>query len=168
LTLRHPASSLKTCPEPLEAAMAPIVESIEIACTPEDVFAYLDELDRHGEWQEAIVSSKTLTDGPVRVGTRATDRRRVPGGMKVNVTYEIVEYDPPRRTRFQVINGPVRPAGTITVEPLAGGTRSRLTLELDFQGRGIGKLVAPMARGQAKKQVPADQRRLKQRLEAGA
>jgi hypothetical protein len=54
------------------------------------------------------------------------------------------------------------------VEPLAGGTRSRLTLELDFQGRGIGKLVAPMARGQAKKQVPADQRRLKQRLEAGA
>jgi uncharacterized membrane protein len=152
----------------LEAAVAPIVESIEIARTPEDVYAYIDQLDRHGEWQEAIVSSKKLTDGPVRVGTRATDTRRVPGGMKLNVTYEIVEYDPPRRTRFQVINGPVRPAGTITVEPLAGGTRSRLTLELDFQGHGIGKLLAPMARQQAKKQVPADQLRLKQRLEAGA
>jgi hypothetical protein len=81
--------------------MAPIVEGIEIARTPEDVYAYIDQLDRHGEWQEAIVSSKRLTDGPVRVGTRATDRRRVPGRMKLNVTYKIVEYDPPRRTRFQ-------------------------------------------------------------------
>jgi uncharacterized membrane protein len=88
--------------------------------------------------------------------------------MKVNATYDIVEYDPPRRTRFQVINGPVRPAGTITFEPLDDGTRSRLTLELDFQGHGIGKLVAPMARRQAMKQVPGDQRRLKERLEAGA
>jgi hypothetical protein len=60
--------------------MAPIVESIEIARTPEDVYAYIDQLDRHAELQEAIVSSKTLTDGAVRVGTRASDRRRVPGG----------------------------------------------------------------------------------------
>jgi hypothetical protein len=68
----------QTSLEMLEAAMAPIVESIEIARTPEDVYAYLDRLERHGEWQEAIVSSKTDTDGPVRVGTRATDPRRVP------------------------------------------------------------------------------------------
>jgi uncharacterized membrane protein len=148
--------------------VAPIVESIEIDRSPEDVFAYVDQLDRHGEWQKAIVSSTKVTDGPVRVGTRATDTRRVPGGMKLNVTYEIVEYDPPRRTRFQVINGPVRPAGTVTVEPLAGGARSRLTLEIDFQGHGLGKLVAPLARRQAAKDVPADQRRLKDRLEAGA
>jgi hypothetical protein len=32
----------------------------------------------------------------------------------------------------------------------------------------LEQLVAPMARRQAKKQVPADQLRLKQRLEAGA
>jgi uncharacterized membrane protein len=148
--------------------MAPIVESIEIARSPQDVFAYLDPLDRHGEWQEAILTSTMVTDGPVAVGTRATDKRRVPGGMKMEVTYEIVEHDPPRRTRFQVINGPVRPVGTVSVEALDGGTRSRLTLEIDFQGHGIGKLLAPMARRQARKQVPGDQLRLKQRLEAGA
>jgi uncharacterized protein YndB with AHSA1/START domain len=134
--------------------MAPIVESIEINRSPADVCAYLDKLQTHGEWQEAIVSTKTDTDGPVRVGTRATDKRRGPGGMTFNVTYEIVEYDPPRRTRFQVINGPVRPAGTITLEALDGGARSKLTLELDFQAHGIGKLMAPMARRQAAKQVP--------------
>lgn len=147
--------------------MAAIVESIEIARPPEDVFGYVDDFDRHGEWQEAIISSKRITEGPTRVGTLVTDNRRMPGGMKVDATYEIVEYDPPQRSKFKVINGPVRAAGTITVESLDDGTRSRLTIELDLQGHGIGTLMAPMARRQARKQVPKDQRRLKEILEAG-
>src|SRR5207302_1599523 len=40
---------------PEEAGMAAITESVEIARRPEDVFAYLDQLGRHGEWQEQIV-----------------------------------------------------------------------------------------------------------------
>jgi hypothetical protein len=31
--------------------------------------------------------------------------------MKVTVTYEIIEHDPPRRTRFEGVNGPVRVVG---------------------------------------------------------
>jgi len=145
--------------------MAAIVESMEIARSPEDVFAYVDDLSRHGEWQEAIVSTQVETEGPTRVGTRATDIRRVPGGPRP-VTYEITEHDPPRRSSFRGVNGPVRPVGTITVEP--AGTGSRLTVELDLQGQGIGKLVAPFARRQARQQVPKDQARLKERLESGA
>lgn len=148
--------------------MAPIIETIEINRSPDDVFAYLDQLERHSEWQESIISTSDVTTGPVTVGTRATDLRRGPGGMKIRVTYEIVEHDPPRRVRFQGMNGPVRAAGTITVAPIDGGAKSKLTLELDFAGRGIGKLVAPMARRQAVKLVPGDQLRLKKRLEAGA
>ena len=147
--------------------MAPIVHSVEINRSPEDVFAYLDALDRHGEWQEAIVSTSDVTPGPVGVGSRATDVRRMPGGMKMKVTYEIVEHDPPRRTAFKGVNGAVRVVGSVTVEALEI-SRSRLTLDLDFEGRGIGKLLAPMARRQAAKLVPADQQRLKQRLEAAA
>ena len=48
--------------------MAPIVESIEINRSPEDVFAYVDDLGKHGEWQEQIVSTHVETDGPTRVG----------------------------------------------------------------------------------------------------
>lgn len=114
------------------------------------------------------MSTAGVTEGPVGVGTRATDKRRVLGGMKVNATYEIVEYDSPRRVSFQVVNGPVRPCGTVTVEPLDGGARSRATLELDLKGRGIGMLFAPMARRQAAREVPGDQLRLKQRLQAGS
>ena len=51
--------------------MAPIVETVEIARSPQDVFAYLDQLDRHGEWQGDIVGVKLETEGATRVGTRA-------------------------------------------------------------------------------------------------
>lgn len=147
--------------------MAPITSSIEIARPPEDVFAYVDDLERHGEWQSTIISSKLETEGPTRVGSRATDTRKVPGGTQ-HVTYEITEHDPPRKASFKGTNGPVRPVGSITVEPVGEG-RSRLTLELDLRGHGlIGQFVAILARSQARKQVPQDQQRLKERLESGS
>src|SRR5437588_7151176 len=144
-----------------------ITSSIEIARRPEEVFAYVDELEKHGEWQEAIVSVRKETEGPTRVGSRATDTRRVPGGDR-EVTYEIIEHDPPRSASFKGVNGPVRPEGTIKVEPLDDGSRSRVTLELDLRGHGLGVLIAPLARRDARKQVPQDQQRLKERPEGGA
>ena len=145
--------------------VAMIVHSVEIARSPEDVFAYLDDLERHGEWQSQIVSSKRESDGPTGVGTRATDVRRVPGRTQ-SVTYEITEHDPPRKVSFRGVSGPVRPGGTVTVEPVGEG-RSKVTIELDLHGNGLlGAILAPLARSQARKQLPEDQRHLKERLES--
>ena len=144
-----------------------ITDSIEIARRPEEVFAYIDQLDKHGEWQGAIISTKVETEGPTRVGSRAVDTRKVPGGPR-DVAYEITEHDPPRKASFRGLGGPVRPVGTVTVEPVGDGSSSRVTLELDLQGHGLGKLIAPLARRDARKQVPQDQARLKERLESGA
>ena len=144
-----------------------IKESVEINRPPEEVFAYLDQLDRHSEWQSTLVSTKVETEGPTRVGTRVVDRRKVPGGER-DIPYEITEHHPPRKSAFQGTSGPVRPVGTITVEPLDDGKRSRLTLEMDLVGHGFGKLVAPLARRQAAREVPKDHIALKQKLESGA
>jgi hypothetical protein len=57
--------------------------------------------------------------------------------------------------------------GTVTVEP-AGEGRSRVTIEIDFEGHGIGKLLVPLVRRDARKHIPPDQQRLKQRLESSA
>jgi Polyketide cyclase / dehydrase and lipid transport len=146
--------------------MAPIVESIEISRRPEDVFAYLDDLGRHHEWDDQIVSTRVETEGPTRVGSRATDTRKVPMG-KQDSTYETTEHDPPRRAAFRGVNGPVRPVGSVTVEPIDDGARSRMTLELDLQGHGLfGKLLAPLASRDARKRVPGQQEKLKERLES--
>src|SRR5207302_1969720 len=100
-----------------------ITDSIEIARRPEEVFAYIDQLDKHGEWQGAIISTKVETEGPTRVGSRAVDTRKVPGGPR-DVAYEITEHDPPRKASFRGLDGPVRPVGTVTVEALLPRARA--------------------------------------------
>jgi uncharacterized membrane protein len=142
----------------------PIVESIEIARPPEDVFAYIDQIARHGEWQEQIVSNEVLTEGPTRVGTRVRQTRRVPG-RAMTFTYEITEHDPPRQSSFRGVDGPVRPVGTVTVDAVGEG-RSRVTLRFDLEGHGIGKLLAPLARRNARQEIPKSHRKLKERLES--
>ena len=45
------------------------------------------------------------------------------------------------------------------------GARSKMTLELDPKGRGVGVLFAPLARKSARKDIPKSHRRLKEILE---
>ena len=143
-----------------------IRHSIEINRSAGDVFAYLDHLDRHSEWQNSLVSATVETDGPTRVGTRVVERRKVPGGAR-DIPYEITEHEPPRKASFRGTAGPIRPVGSLTVDPLDESS-SRLNLELDLEGHGIGKLFAIVARRQAAKEIPADHEKLKELLESGA
>jgi hypothetical protein len=63
------------------------------------------------------------------------------------------------------IDGPIRAIVDLTVESLTD-TRSRLTIALDFEGHGIGKLLVPLVvRRQARKEMPANLATLKQRIE---
>ena len=139
----------------------------EIARSPEDVLAYLDQLDRHGEWQTDITRVTDVTPGPVGVGTRATEYRKMPIG-NAKVTYVISEYEYPRRFVFVGVTGPVRPHGVVTIEPLDGGARSRLSMDFEMHGYGIGKLLAPLAYKKATSLIPEAHEELKRRLESAA
>ena len=143
-----------------------IKHSIEIDRAAEEVFAYLEQVDRHNEWQGSLVSTTVETGGPMRVGTRVVERRNVPGGTR-DFSYEVTEDDPPRRTSFRGTAGPVRPVGTYTVDA-TGESSSRMNVELDFEGHGIGRLFAILARRQAAKEVPVDHEKFKELLESGA
>ena len=90
-------------------------------------------------------------DRPPGVGTRFTTIRRV-GGAERTMTQEITELDPPRSWAAHGVDGPIRPAASITVEPLDDGARSRVTFALDFVGHGVGR---PVVRRQATKVAPS-------------
>ena len=65
------------------------------------------------------------------------------------------------------VDGPIRAVVEVTVEPLDSGHRSRVTITVDFEGHGIGRLLVPLAvRPQARKEMPGNLATLKQRLEA--
>lgn len=146
--------------------MAPIVHSVEISCSPGDVFACLNDLPRFSEWQEGVVSARLEGEGPMGVGSRATMTRRV-GGREQTMTTELTEYSPPRSYAFRGIDGPIRAIGKGTVEPIGDGARSRLTFELDFESHGLGKLLLPLVRRQVRKELPMNHENLKKRLESG-
>jgi hypothetical protein len=55
----------------------------------------------------------------------------------------------------------------VIVDPV-GESSSRMTVELDLEGHGIGKLFAILARRQAAKEVPKDNQKFKEVLESGA
>jgi hypothetical protein len=104
---------------------------------------------------------------PAQRGLQAYTTRRI-GGVEYGYTQEITELNPPGSWAVRGVDGPFRPSADITVEPLDGGTRSRVTFALDFQGRGIAKLLTlDVIRRIALKQAPRSYRNLKERLERG-
>jgi uncharacterized protein YndB with AHSA1/START domain len=147
--------------------VAPIVTSIDIARPPEEVFSYVTDPARLAEWQEGVVSTRTEESGPPGVGSRVTQTRRVGRGERT-MTSEITDISSPTSWAVRGVDGPVRGMVKGTVQPL-DGERSRVTIELDFEGHGIGKLLVPLVvRRQARNEMPTNMRNLKDRLETSA
>ncbi len=144
--------------------MAAIVESIEIARRPEEVFAYATDFSHFPEWQGGVSSARPESDAPLAVGSKATVTRQA-GPRKLARTEEITELDPPRSWAGRGVGGPLVAFAKGTIEPLDDGTRSRVTIALDFEGHGIGKLLVPLVIRQARKQLPRNLQQLKERLE---
>jgi uncharacterized protein YndB with AHSA1/START domain len=147
--------------------VAPMINTVEIARSPQDVFAYVTDPSRFTEWQDAVVSARLEGDGPPRQGSRLKLTRRT-GRREQTLTTELTEYSPPRSYAFRGIDGPIRPIGKGTVEPVGDGERSRFRFELDFEGKGIGKLLLPLVRRQAQQELLQTHENLKRRLESTA
>ena len=146
--------------------MAPLVSTIEIARPPGEVFAYVTDPSRFGEWQRDVVAVRHEGGRPGEVGSRFITTRRI-GGSERTMTQEVTEFGPPRRWAVKGVDGPIRPSAEVTVEPLAGGASSRVQLALDFEGHGIGRPLLPAVRRQARRAAPVSYRKLKERLERG-
>jgi hypothetical protein len=117
------------------------------------------------EWLDKLLEATMETPGPVGVGSRMKQKRDVGLGTRT-FTAEVTAYEPPRLFAFRGIDGPVRPEGKATFEPLDEGKRTRYTIDMDFKGSGLGFLLLPLVRRDAGKQVPESLAHLKQKLEA--
>jgi uncharacterized protein YndB with AHSA1/START domain len=148
--------------------MAPIVSSIEISRPPQEVFAYVTDPSRLAEWQESLISSRPEGGGPPAVGSKAIMTRRV-GRSERTMTMQLTNFSPPRSWGARGIDGPIRAIVNGTVEPLEGEAGSRVTIELDFEGHGLGKLLVPLVvRRQAQRELPRNLRSLRGQLESEA
>ncbi|MCX4765297.1 SRPBCC family protein [Streptomyces sp. NBC_01275] len=145
--------------------MSDFHESIDVDRSPEDVWAYVIDPSHLSEWQASAVAAEPLDEGPVGVGSRLRITRHV-GRRDMPMTMEYTQYDPPRAWGLQGVDGPVRGHFHGEITPLDGGRRARVTMDLAFEGHGIGKVLLPLVvRPQVRKELPLNERLLKQRLE---
>jgi hypothetical protein len=130
------------------------------------VFSYVTDPTTFPEWQAGVVRGSTEGGKAPTIGSTCATTRRI-GGRERESTSRITELDPPTSWTVHGIDGPIRAIVNVTVEPLDGGARSRVTIGVDFEGHGIGKLLVPLVvRRQARAEMPANCARLKQQLEA--
>ncbi|MGA4956937.1 SRPBCC family protein [Streptomyces lavendulocolor] len=146
--------------------MSAIRQSVEISRRPEDVFSYMTDTSHLPEWQESALSVSPVGRVSGGLGSRVRVTRQV-GRRRMPMTMEMSEYDPPRSFRMDGIDGPVRGHVRGTVEPIGDGERSRVTLDLNFESHGIGKVLVPLVvRTRARKEMPKNEQHLKDILEA--
>ncbi len=104
----------------------------------------------------------------MKLGSKASLTRRT-GKREQTFTTELTDWNPPRSYAFRGVDGPVRPIGKGTLEPIDDGAETRFTFSIDFEGHGIGKLLVPLVvRRQAKSEIIKSHAALKQRLESGS
>jgi carbon monoxide dehydrogenase subunit G len=127
--------------------------TIEIARTPEDVFAYLTDVSNLPAWQSGVRSA-TEREGRI-------EESRSLLGRELHTTLEIVEQEPPRLFTLRALDSPIPFSVRHELEPAAGGTRLTVTAEGDVPGFAAGL----MAR-RAERQLRKDFERLKRILES--
>ncbi len=133
--------------------MPEVVESVEVAAPPGQVWAALVDWDRQGEWM--LLTDVRAEDGEVPgaqgVGGRIAARTGVPlpGGRRLGVLDRmlITSWDAPRRVDERHLGRVVRGTGTFEVRPRGGSASTFVWTEsLDLPLGRLGQLGWPLVR----------------------
>ncbi|UCF66468.1 MAG: SRPBCC family protein, partial [Acidobacteriota bacterium] len=126
--------------------MTPISVSCDIAAPVEHVFARAVDFAHAAERIEAILAVEMLSEGPVGVGTRFRETRKM-FGKEASETMEVSTFEPPRRYVLSAESHGARYRSTFTFEPTGHGTRVTRSFEaipLTFFARLMSFLMNPM------------------------
>jgi hypothetical protein len=113
------------------------------------------------EWMGGLVSAKHHSPNS-GVGERHTQIRKVMG-RELQTTYECIEWQPPYRARFTVVEGPIQFEVEQIYETLEGATQ--FTMIVTGEPGGYFAVAAPLLVNQLKRDFEADFGRLKTILE---
>jgi carbon monoxide dehydrogenase subunit G len=121
--------------------MARYRASIDTPWTPDEAFAYLSDFSTSAEWDPGVVEADRVGSAPVSEGT---EFRLLAAflGRKTRLTYQVVEYEPPRAVTFLGENATVVSHDRITFETIPTGTR--VTYDAELKLKGALRLADPL------------------------
>ncbi len=114
------------------------------------VFNFIADGSNNPLWRSFVTDIQRVPDKPQGLGAVFKQGLKGPGG-RIDGDYEIVEYQPNKLIKFQVIAGPAKPTGTYTFESL--GDSTRLTFTLHFEPKGLVRLKDPMIASSMKSKI---------------
>lgn len=144
-----------------------VIVEVEIERRPEAVWSFLADIERISEWIGEFDATSKESDGPIGLGTvvRYTIQ---PGGR--SGTWEIVEWNPPRRMAWDGpplpwLGGGGRPRGSHALAE-AGEGRTLLVTRYQPELSGTLVLLRPYLKRWLRRQRQTDAQTLKALLEA--
>mgnify|MGYP001826686434 CR=1 FL=1 len=120
--------------------MKPLINSVTLNRSQEEVFDYLCDLKNELEWNPDMLIAEQLTEGPVGEGTRILCQWK--GGPKMVCTY--TKFERPGYWEAFAASKMMDIAFTCKVEPAEGGTR--ITASLTLLPKGLLWLIGPLIR----------------------
>jgi uncharacterized protein YndB with AHSA1/START domain len=128
--------------------------SREFACTPEQLWPYLNEPDKIVLWMKGLEGLIPDRPGPVQVGSTYTLKIRE-GGRIREFREEITALDPPRHIALQLSGGSLPQGNVMEVDYRVGGAdgRTRVDYLCSCEMKGIYRLMAPLGTAMARRQV---------------
>ena len=131
----------------------------------EEVFAFLANGENDPKFSPRVLEIAKTTDGPMGVGTIYASTVK-DAGVKTKREFRITEFEQPTRIRWteQSKNLVMATEGGYDLAPEGSGTR--VTIYNVLEGRGVGKLVAPLALRAARKGAPDFGQAIKRAVEA--
>lgn len=107
----------------------------------QEVFDYLSDFSTTREWDPGVVSAERLTSGAIKQGSEFSLVARFLG-RNSQLTYRIVEYEPPRCVEFLGGNASVISRDRITFD--AAGTGTTVSYDAELTLKGVLRLVDPL------------------------
>lgn len=137
--------------------MAVLTMQKHVNAPPETVFRVATDLDNWSDFIRGIERIERLTDGPMRVGTRYRETRKM-FGKESTEEFEVTGFDAPREFAVQAYTCGALFVSRHRFVPDISGTLVELTLESKPQSI-IARLMAPLGKlmmGSMKKLIDAD------------
>jgi uncharacterized protein YndB with AHSA1/START domain len=96
----------------------------------EEIFAYVSDLTRHGEWASDPVQIVPLSEGPIRVGSRYRSTAQS-HGVTFHSELEVTECTPPTRFAFVGEDATGRVDHLFTFQSIDHGTLVKRRMQFD-------------------------------------
>jgi uncharacterized membrane protein len=141
-----------------------VEESIEINRPLQEVFDYVSDVGNYPEWMAHALEVLKDTEGPPQQNDRFSLAIKSVG-RRFETPYERTSYEANRRYTDRAVGGPVpNQRWDSTFREVPGGTRFMRAVEAE--PGGLLKLLEPLQKRAAQRQLGKDLKRLKDVLEA--